>query len=271
MNRIGSLQMIDSHVHIDAKRYAEEEGVASIIKSAIDVGVERFVAPAIHFDSWRALREIQKNYPNVFPAAGVHPHDASAERTLTLSQDLELALSEVAIPIVGETGLEGHYDFVPEEVQLESLRIHLEVARTHRIPVILHCRNTEELLLKELQKAGTQLGVVHCFTGSWEWAQRFLDLGLHIGITGIVTFKNSAQVQEVASKIPQDRLLVETDGPYLAPIPFRGQTNKPEYIPHIVRKIAELREVSESVVAEFTVRNTEDLFRLPKHVKKLSV
>ena len=112
---------------------------------------------------------------------------------------------------------------------------------------------------------------MHCFTGTWEWARRFLELGFHIGITGIVTFKNSLQVQEVASNVPQDRLLVETDGPYLAPIPFRGKINKPEYIPLIVKKIAELRGAPAASVAAFTTENTESLFGLKKHVGKGSV
>ena len=116
------------------------------------------------------------------------------------------------------------------------------------------------MLKAQLPKAG----VVHCFTGTWEWAQKFLELGFYIGLTGVVTFKKSTQVQEVARKLPADRLLVETDGPYLAPVPFRGKVNKPEYIPYIVEKIAELRNVPASVVADFTRENTENLFGLPK-------
>ena len=151
------------------------------------------------------------------------------------------------------------------EIQLESLRCHLEVAKVQGLPIILHCREAEEILYQELKRASLSAGgVVHCFTGNWEWAQRFLELGFHIGITGIVTFKKSAQVQEVASLIPKDRLLVETDGPYLAPIPFRGKTNMPEYIPLIVEKIAEVRGVEASEVADLTTSNAERLFGLPK-------
>lgn len=236
-----------------------------MLARSVEAGVDRWVAPAIHLDSFANLLRLQQAHPQLFPAAGVHPHDATPERNEGLRQALESALNEAALPIVGETGLEGHYDFTPTEVQLESLRAHLDVASAHRLPVILHCREMEQLLYQELQRVPLPAGgVVHCFTGSWEWAQRFLELGFHIGITGIVTFKKSVQVQEVASLVPEDRLLVETDGPYLAPIPFRGKTNCPEYIPHIVKKIAELRGKESTEIGRITQSNAEALFRLPK-------
>jgi len=258
--------MIDSHNHIDAKAYKTEPlSVKKVLSDARAAGVRRIVAPALHLQSYSELREIAAKHPEVYPAVGVHPHEASEEFNHELSKNLQEALRDAPHPIVGETGLEGHYDFTPMEVQMRSLQSHLEVAQTHGLPIILHCRETEEILFNELKRWKLPVGgVVHCFTGSWEWAQRFLDLGFHIGITGIVTFKKSTQVQEVATRLPQDRLLVETDGPYLAPVPYRGKINKPEYIPHIVRKIAELRGVSEEQIARLTVSNTEKLFGLPK-------
>lgn len=259
--------MIDSHVHIDSESYRNlPESIEGVLAEAARVGVERVVAPSIHLDSYADLLEIQQAHPErVFPAAGVHPHDASESRNSGLAAALEKALNQAAVPIVGETGLEGHYDFTPTQVQLESLRTHLDLARVHNLPLILHCREMEELLYSELsRKPYPAGGVVHCFTGSWDWAQRFLELGFHIGITGIVTFKKSVQVQEVAARVPEDRLLVETDGPYLAPIPFRGKLNRPEYIPHIVEKIAELRETDAAIIGDKTAKNAEQLFRLPK-------
>lgn len=257
--------MIDSHLHIDANHYETEGGVSEILEKAKSVGVDRVVAPALHMESFGKLQELSAAYPQIFPAVGVHPHEVSAERCLDLASLLSQNLQDCQCPILGETGLEGHYDFVDMELQLKSLRVHLNVAKVHHIPVILHCRNTEELLYRELLRAQLpKAGVVHCFTGSWDWAQKFLELGFYIGLTGVVTFKNSTQVQEVARNLPTDRLLVETDGPYLAPVPFRGKVNKPEYIPYIVEKIADLRNISSSVVADFTRENTENLFGLPK-------
>ncbi|MFA5505043.1 MAG: TatD family hydrolase [Vulcanimicrobiota bacterium] len=264
--------MIDSHVHIDAKNYREGHTVANILFQAAIAGVDRVVSPSLHMESFRELLQIRQNHPGVYPAAGVHPHEASRARSQTILSDLKQAMLQLPVPIVGETGLEGHYDFIPLDVQLESLDLHLEFAHAHGLPVILHCRETEEVLYHRLKAYAPNLfGVIHCFTGTWEWAQRFLELGFHIGITGIVTFKNSAQVQEVATRTPAERLLVETDGPYLAPIPFRGKLNKPEYIPIIVKKIAELRGAHPGEVADFTTTNTEALFGLPKHEQKSSV
>lgn len=258
--------MIDSHVHLDSESFKKlDGGLDGVMERAHNAGVLRMVAPALHVESFHKLRQLAERYPNIFPACGVHPHEVTPARNRNLSERLEKELETAAFPIVGETGLEGHYDFTPMEIQLESLRAHLQVASAHNLPVILHCRETEELLYNELKAAKLlRTGVVHCFTGSWEWAERFLELGYYIGLTGIVTFKNSVQVQEVARNLPEDRLLVETDGPYLAPIPFRGKTNCPEYIPHIVTKVSELRETSPERVARTTVENTERLFGLPK-------
>ncbi len=255
--------MIDSHVHLDAKAYAEGPGVVEILHAAAKLGVDRMVAPALHFDSFEQLLSLSAEFPQIFPAVGVHPHEATPEFAEDLHEHLESGLARLPIPILGETGLEGHYDFTPLEAQLRCLRPHIEVANSHNIPLILHCRSCEDLLYRELKTTSrARPGVVHCFTGSWEWAQRFLDLGYYIGITGIVTFKNSGDVAEVARQVPLDRLLVETDGPYLAPVPHRGRLNKPEYIPLIVEAIAALRGISSDMVAEATTANTEKLFGL---------
>lgn len=256
--------MIDSHIHIDSEVYQDGGGVGELLAQACTAGVTRVVAPSLHFESHRALLALSQAHPTIYPAAGIHPHEVNPQRCQDLSGRLARVLQETNVPIVGETGLEAHYDFTPMELQLQSLRSHIEVAKAHGVPLILHCREAEELLLQEL--SGQKLpraGVVHCFTGNWEWAQKFLDLGFYIGLTGIVTFKKSVDVQEVAAKVPSDRLLVETDGPYLAPTPHRGKTNKPEYIPLIINKIAQLRGESAERVAEFTERNTERLFQLP--------
>lgn len=239
-------------------------GVTSVLESAAKAGVNKLIAPSLHLDSHSRLEELRQHFPQIYPAVGVHPHEASPERSKDLARKLEARLERADIPIVGETGLEGHYDFTPMAVQLESLTQHLQVADDHGVPVILHCRETEELLYKELCKykfSGS--GVVHCFTGTWEWAQRFLELGFYIGLTGIVTFKNAHNVHEVARKTPVDRLLVETDGPYLAPIPFRGKTNKPEYIPYIVEQIARLRAEDPVTIGKTTALNAENLFGIP--------
>lgn len=255
--------MIDSHVHLDAKVYAEGSGLVEILQEAHAVGVERMVAPSLHFDSFDRLLSLSSDFPCISPALGVHPHEASPELEVGLAERLAAGLAKLQVPILGETGLEGHYDFTPMDTQMACLRPHLEVAKAYGVPAIFHCRSCEELLYEELKKAALpKTGVIHCFTGSWDWAQRFLDLGYFLGITGIVTFKNAVDVAEVATKVPLDRLLVETDGPYLAPRPHRGKTNKPEYIPLIVDAIAQLRGVDPELLGKATAANTEKLFAL---------
>ena len=257
--------MIDSHIHIDSEIYQNEIGIDNLLNAAASAGVTRVVAPALHLDSFKALMTISEVHNEVYPAAGVHPHEVSSERCEGLTESLVESLARMTHPLVGETGLEGHYDFVPMDLQLQSLRSHLDVCKAHGIPIILHCRDAEQLLYNELKGAGLSAGgVIHCFTGTWNWAERFLELGFHIGITGIVTFKKSTQVQEVARSLPIDRILVETDGPYLAPSPYRGKTNKPEYIPLIIEKIAQLRDISATELGARTVENTEKVFRLTK-------
>lgn len=265
--------MIDSHIHLDAKNYAEGGGVVEILQAAAQCGVDRVVTPSLHFQSFQRLQALAAEFPNVvYPAIGVHPHEVIPELLEGLEEKLTSGLGQVAAPILGETGLEGHYDFTPMELQMEFLRSHLRVARTHGVPCILHCRASEALLYEELQRVSLpHPPVVHCFTGSWEWAQRFLELGCYIGITGIVTFKNAGEVAEVASKVPLDRLLVETDGPYLAPLPHRGRTNKPEFIPLIVNAIASLRGLPPEQVGQATARNTEKVFGLPELEQKTTV
>lgn len=257
--------MIDSHVHLDAKNYLEEGGVEEIVRSARRAGVLGMVTPALHLESFQRLQELAASIPQLFPAVGIHPHEVRPELLPGLPEALQQGLDRLEVPILGETGLEGHYDFSPMELQKEFLAVHLQVARERGVPLILHCRSAEQALYDMLVAADlTYPAVVHCFTGSWEWARRFLDLGCYIGITGIVTFKKAGDVAEVARQVPLDRLLVETDGPYLAPIPYRGKTNKPEYIPLIVEAIAHLRDLPAALVAEQTARNTRTLFRLPQ-------
>lgn len=246
--------------------------MGEILHAAALAGVDRVVTPSLHFESFGHLLELQARFPNVYPAVGVHPHEVDPRLAENLEKNLAAGLERLATPILGETGLEGHYDFTPLPLQLDFLRAHLRVAKTHGVPVILHCRATEQHLYDELRKANLpRPTVVHCFTGSWDWAQRFLDLGCYIGITGIVTFKKPGDVAEVARQLPLQRLLVETDGPYLAPLPHRGRTNKPEYIPLIVEAIARLRGLSPEQVGEASASNAERLFALPEHKAESAV
>lgn len=247
---------IDTHIHLDAQAYAGDW--PAVLDRAVEAGVAHVVAPATTLESARRLLEMASEDARVRPAVGVHPHEAGSWRDEHLVELSELVERAVA---VGEIGLDFHYDFAPPEQQLSCLRAQLDVAREHSLPIILHCREAEETLYEELSRARLPAGgVVHCFTGGWEWADRFLDLGYFLGITGMVTFPKLAEVHEVARRIPLERLLLETDGPYLAPIPYRGKRNEPGYVPLIASKVAELRGIDSEQVGLATSASANKLF-----------
>ncbi len=244
--------LIDSHVHLDSREYLEDW--RALLDRAAACGVRSSVVPATDLASSRRILEMAAD-PRVAPAVGIHPHQAASFTVEGLAELKEMTSRAVAI---GETGLEMFYDFCPLDTQLVNLRAHLELASSVNLPLILHCREAEEQLYQELYPG--LRGVVHCFTGPWKWAERFLELGFYLGVTGMVTYPKAETVHEVARRCPLDRLLVETDGPYLAPIPYRGRRNEPGTIPAIAAKVAELRGMDPAELARATTANTERLF-----------
>lgn len=248
--------LIDTHIHLDAEAYNHDW--QAVLDRACEAGVEKVVAPATQLESSRRLVEMAGQDPRIRPAVGVHPHEASHWRAELLPELRRLAASAVA---VGEIGLDFHYDFATPEEQLQCLRDQFELARELRLPVILHCREAEAALYEEVARADLPArGVVHCFTGGWEWAEKFLGLGFFVGVTGMVTFPKLLDVHEVARKAPLDRLLLETDGPYLAPIPYRGKRNEPGYVPLMARRVADLRGLDPEEVARATSAAAATLF-----------
>lgn len=253
--------IIDSHIHLDSQAYLND--LPDCLKRAAQHGVTEMLLPSTDLKSSRRIAELLRLHPQLRGALGIHPHQATsfdAQITLTEWQNLLPQSEWVAI---GETGLECHYDFCPLLVQQRSLEAHLDLAQRSGLPLILHCRLAEEPLYDMLTQAGTTVqGVVHCFTGGWTWAKKFLDLGFYLGIGGLATLPKATQVHEVAAQVPADRWLLETDGPYLSPVPFRGYRNESCLLPLVIERLAELRhEDPASLVAESTA-NARRLFRL---------
>lgn len=247
----------DTHVHLDSEAYAPD--LPEILDRARAAGVLAMIAPATQLESADAILALAERHPCILPAVGIHPHDAKTFDATSVARIRALAPRAVAL---GETGLDYHYDFSPRDEQRANLRAHLDLAVDLGLPVILHCRESEDDLHEELERvcplpAG---GVVHCFTSGWEWGQRFLDLGMHLGVTGMVTFPKLKDVHEVARRCPLDRLLVETDGPYLAPIPHRGRRNEPAYVARVVEEVAKLRDLSVEDAARATTATACALF-----------
>jgi len=200
-------------------------------------------------------------YPFIYASAGVHPHDAKSMTVDTVTE-LEELLSHPKAMAVGEIGLDYHYDFSPREVQQKRFREQLELARRLDKPVIIHEREALQDTLEIVREYKDLTGVFHCFSESWETAKTILDMGWYLSFTGVVTFKNARKALEVVEKMPADRIMLETDCPYMAPHPYRGQRCTSLHLPYIAEKIAELRSISVEEVAMLTMENGKKFFKI---------
>lgn len=251
--------LVDTHCHLDDARFAED--LDAVIERAAAAGVERILSigtgdgpPGIDC----AVR-IADRYPSVYASIGVHPHDAAKVVPQTYN-DLRALAAHPKVVAFGEIGLDYHYDFSPREVQREVFAEQLKLANNLGLPIIIHTReaweDTVELLSR--QQAGST-GIMHCFTGTPEQAQQALSLGLHLAFGGAVTFKNADNIREAARITPDHRLLVETDAPWMAPIPNRGKRNEPAMMTETVRRLAEVRGTTPGHIAEITTANFKAL------------
>ena len=248
---------IDTHCHLDKLDSTPEEAIIE----AKQAGVQRMVTVSVDEPSLDFVSSMVQQFPEVYGSVGLHPHDA-AELTEDLEQKIrKLALEEKKLIAIGETGLDYHYMYSSAEVQQQVFSKQLQLAVELNLPVIMHSREAETDTLNILQEIPVPpLGVAHSFTSSFEMAKTLIEMGWYIGINGIVTFKNAEDLREVVSWLPLDRLLLETDSPFLAPTPFRGKPNKPAHIPTIAIFIAELRGISLEQLSEQTSANAQRLF-----------
>ena len=248
---------IDTHCHLDKLDSTPEEAIIE----AKQAGVQRMVTVSVDEPSLDFVSSMVQQFPEVYGSVGFHPHDA-AELTEDLEQKIrKLALEEKKLIAIGETGLDYHYMYSSAEVQQQVFSKQLQLAVELNLPVIMHSRDAETDTLNILQEIPVPpLGVAHSFTSSFEMAKTLIEMGWYIGINGIVTFKNAEDLREVVSWLPLDRLLLETDSPFLAPTPFRGKPNKPAHIPAIATFIAKLRGISLEQLSEQTSANAQRLF-----------
>jgi TatD DNase family protein len=254
--------LIDSHAHVQARQFGADR--AQVIEAAAREGVEPLIAPGTDAESNREAVALAAAYPGqIFAAVGTHPHDASTLTPAALEEQRRLA-REPGVVAIGEIGLDFYRDLSPRPVQLEALRQQLALARELNLPVILHNRQSHAEMIAALREHGAGLrGVFHCFIGDRAMARDALDLGFYLSFAGPVTYPKNTELAEVAAWAPLDRMLVETDSPYLAPQPVRGKRNEPRYVTHTARRIAELRGVAFDALAAATVSNTVQLFSLP--------
>ena len=254
---------IDSHCHLNHDQF--ENDLAAAITRAEPAGVNRMIVVGFDLDSSERAVELAESHPSLFAAVAVHPHDAKTYDSAAESRIRELASSERVVAI-GEIGLDFHYDFSEREEQGAAFRSQLALATELELPVIIHCREAYPETLDVLEECLNREagGVMHCWAGGSEDARRALALGMYLGFGGVVTFKNADSVREVLAATPLDRVLLETDAPYLAPIPYRGKRNEPSYVPLIAQRVAEEVGSNPSVIEQTTTENTIRLFtRIP--------
>lgn len=253
--------LVDSHCHLDFEQLSSQ--LEDILRRAELAGVGHMLTIGTKIRQFDAVRKIAADHSNIHCSVGIHPHEAEEEGpSITVQKLIELS-NDPAVVAIGETGLDYFYEHSPREIQKQSFRVHIEAARETGLPLIVHTRNADEDTIQILQEEyakGPFTGVIHCFSSGWEVAEKSMEIGFYISISGIVTFKAAQDLRDHVEKIPLDRLLVETDSPYLAPIPNRGKTNEPSFVAHTAAKVAELKGVSDEEIAEKTTANFFKLF-----------
>jgi TatD DNase family protein len=250
------LRFVDSHCHVSMA-----EDAAAQLERAREAGVAGFIVPGTNAaDNDRVVR-LAAEHSDVWAAVGYHPHDAK-HFDAAAEESIRRLADEPRVVGIGEVGLDYHYDFSPREVQRDVLRRHIEIAREKGKPLIIHNRESTEDLLAIVREAGELRGVLHSFTESWEVARQFLDLGLYISFSGIVTFNSAEMLRETARRVPHDRVLIETDAPYLAPVPHRGRKNEPAYVVRVAELLASLWGMETADVARTTTANAGSLFEV---------
>ncbi len=255
---------IDSHAHIDFSSYPPDE-IPELVKRAQAAGVEKIlhIASGEGTGSLEGAIAVVERFANVYAAIGVHPHDAKLVDAAVLTRVRELARHPTVVAI-GEVGLDFYYDHSPREQQAKALRQFIQLARELKKPIVIHDRDAHEELLQIIREEGAKEvgGVFHCFSGDYEFGKKVLDENFLVSFTGIVTFKKAELTQDAAKRLPLTRMMIETDSPFLTPMPFRGKRNEPAYVTYVAEKIAELKAIPVEEVGRVTSLNARRLFGL---------
>ena len=250
--------LIDSHAHL-----VSLENLPEVLQRAQENNIEKIVSISSDITSTEATISLADEYDYIFATTGLHPHSAK-EMCEEVLLGIERFAEKERVVAIGETGLDYFYMNSEKEVQIDSFVKHVRLGNKHNLPVIIHVRDADQDMVDILKKeSGADIpGVIHCFTGDYDTAKKYLDLGYYISFSGIVTFKRSEELREAAKRIPVDKILIETDSPYLAPVPHRGKPNEPSYVKYVAETIAEVRGISFDEAAELTKANAEKLFRI---------
>lgn len=260
--------LIDTHCHINFNAYDEDRD--ALIQRASGVGVSLIINPAIDLDTGEQILKLVEQYDGIYGAVGIHPN-STADFTMSQIEAIRQQSQHTKIVAIGEIGLDYHWDNSPKEKQAEAFEAQLTLAAQLELPVIIHNREASDDVMVILEswvttlpeKLKTRPGVLHSFSAPKEIAERALDAGFYLGFTGPITYKNADSLRHIAARVPLDRLLLETDGPFLTPTPYRGKRNEPAYIPYITERLASLKTISAEELAQATTANAAHLFQLP--------
>ncbi|MFZ0693684.1 MAG: TatD family hydrolase [Alphaproteobacteria bacterium] len=253
--------LVDSHCHLDFPDFASERD--DVVARARNAGVRAMLTISTKLSTFAGVREVADSYPDVFCTVGVHPHEADKEEGAKDPRTLAELCRHPKVVGLGESGLDYYYGHSSRDNQRAAFTAHMEAARDTGLPIVVHSRDadsdTVELLAAQSAKGGLT-GLIHCFTGTRLLAEGALDLGFYISFSGIITFKNAEELREIAARVPLERILVETDSPYLAPIPNRGKRNEPAFVVHTAAHLAKLKGISPEELAQATTNNFFRLF-----------
>lgn len=254
--------MIDSHAHLDDPSFDADRD--AVLDRAAGAGLTRIVTIGCDLATSRSAVDLAARHPFLAATVGVHPHESASADEATL-REIEALSKQPGVVGWGEIGLDYHYMHAPKGVQQEAFRQQIRLARGRNLPLVIHTREARDDTFRILSEEGAEAigGVFHCFTGDWPMAQAALEMGFMISVSGIVTFPRAADLHEVVRRVPLNRLMIETDCPYLTPVPYRGKRNEPAHVQYVARRIAELREATpyEEILGQ-TAENTRRLFRM---------
>lgn len=253
--------LFDTHCHLNVDAF--EEDLEETIQRAKQVGVERFAVVGFDIPTIEKSLQLSSKHPEIYSIIGWHPTEAG-NYTEEIQESLQSLLRNEKVVAMGEMGLDYHWNTSPPATQKKVFRQQIAIAKNVQLPITIHMRDAIEDTYRVLREEDVSEigGIMHSYSGDVTYMQKFLDLGMHISISGVVTFKKATEVHEVAKAVPLDRLLIETDSPYLAPVPYRGKRNEPSYVRYVCERIAELRGMDADEIARITTENANRLFRL---------
>jgi TatD DNase family protein len=253
--------LVDSHCHLD---YFTDEEIGDILSRAAEAGVGQMVSIGVRMAQASAVKALAERFPQVWGTVGVHPQNVG-EGPLPEVAEIVEAADHPRIVGIGESGLDYFYDKAPHEVQQDGFRRHIRACQQTQLPLVIHARDADDdiaaILREERARGGSFPFLLHCFSSGRQLAETAVEMGGYVSFSGILTFPKSTELREIAADMPQDRLLVETDSPYLAPVPFRGKRNEPSYVAHTARVLSEVRGLTPEALAELTTENFRSLFK----------